>query len=92
MYLGMNNTIPPFDNDKVRQAVAMAIDKQGIVDRFYPPGSTVAEQFVPPSLTPGFSTTGDGAKWYGYDPAAAKALLAEAGFPDGFEQPFPSGM
>ncbi|HLO16832.1 MAG TPA: ABC transporter substrate-binding protein, partial [Anaerolineales bacterium] len=61
MYLGMNNTIPPFDNDKVRQAVAMAIDKKGIVDRFYPPGSSVAEQFVPPSIEPGFSTTGDGA-------------------------------
>ena len=88
MYLGMNNTIPPFDNDKVRQAVAMAINKQGIVDSFYPPGSSVAEQFVPPSLDPGFSTTGDGAKWYSYDPEAAKALLAEAGFPNGFETTF----
>ncbi len=61
-YLGMNNTIPPFDNDKVRQAMAMAIDKKGLVDLLYPPGSTVAEQFVPPSIVPGFSTTGDGAK------------------------------
>lgn len=88
MYLGMNNTIPPFDNPQVRQAIAMAINKQQIVDNFYPPGSTVAEQFVPPSITPGFSTTGDGAKWYDYDPEAAKALLAEAGFPDGFETTF----
>ena len=88
MYLGMNNTIPPFDNPQVRQAVSMAINKQQIVDLFYPPGSTVAEQFVPPSITPGFSTTGDGAKWYDYDPEAAKALLAEAGFPDGFETTF----
>jgi len=84
-YLGMNNTIPPFDNDKVRQAVAMAIDKQRIVDQFYPPGSYVAEQFIPEDFKPGFSTSGDGAKWYSYDPEAAKALLAEAGFPDGFE-------
>ena len=88
MYLGMNNTIPPFDNPQVRQAISMAINKQQIVDLFYPPGSTVAEQFVPPSITPGFSTTGDGAKWYDYDPEAAKALLAEAGFPDGFETTF----
>jgi peptide/nickel transport system substrate-binding protein len=84
-YLGMNNTIPPFDKPEVRQAMAMAIDKQRIVDNFYPPGSTVAEQFVPPSITPGFSTTGDGAKWYDYDPEGAKELLAKAGFPDGFE-------
>ena len=84
-YLGMNNTKPPFDNDKVRQAVAMAIDKQRIVDQFYPPGSYIAEQFVPEDFKPGFSTSGDGAKWYDYDPEAAKALLAEAGFPDGFD-------
>ncbi len=84
-YMGLNNTIPPFDNAKVRQAVAMAINKQQIVDTYYPAGSTVAEQFVPPSFNPGFSTSGDGAKWYAYDPEAAKALLAEAGFPDGFE-------
>jgi ABC-type transport system substrate-binding protein len=84
-YIGMNNTIAPFDNDKVRQAVAMAINKQQIVDNYYPAGSAVAEQFVPPSFKPGFSTSGDGAKWYAYDPDAAKALLAEAGFPNGFE-------
>jgi ABC-type transport system substrate-binding protein len=88
MYLGMNNTIPPFDNPQVRQAVSMAINKQQIVDLFYPPGSTAAEQFAPPSITPGHSTEGDGAKWYDYDPEAAKALLAEAGFPDGFETTF----
>ncbi|MCI0556154.1 MAG: ABC transporter substrate-binding protein [Anaerolineae bacterium] len=84
-YIGMNNTIAPFDNDQVRQAVAMAINKQQIVDNFYPAGSAVAEQFVPPSFSPGFSTSGDGAKWHEYDPEGAKALLAEAGFPNGFE-------
>ena len=84
-YIGLNNTIAPFDNDQVRQAVSMAINKQQIVDNYYPAGSAVAEQFVPPSFSPGFSTAGDGAKWYEYDPEGAKALLAEAGFPDGFE-------
>jgi ABC-type transport system substrate-binding protein len=81
-YLGMNNTYPPFDNEKVRQAVAMSIDKQRIVDNYYPEGSLAAEQFVPPAMVPGYV---DGYKWYDYDPEAAKALLAEAGFPDGFE-------
>jgi peptide/nickel transport system substrate-binding protein len=84
-YIGINNTMPPFDNEKVRQAVAMSIDKQRIVDSFYPAGSYIAEQFIPEDFKPGFSTSGDGAKWYPYDPAAAKALLAEAGFPNGFE-------
>ena len=39
LYLGINNTKPPFDNEQVRQAFAMAIDKQRIVDNFYAPGS-----------------------------------------------------
>jgi len=84
-YIGINNTMPPFDNEQVRQAVAMAIDKQRIVDNFYPPGSYTAEQFIPKDFTPGFSTSGDGAKWYPYDPEGAKKLLADAGFPNGFE-------
>jgi peptide/nickel transport system substrate-binding protein len=84
-YIGMNNTIKPFDNEAVRQAVAMAIDKKHIVDNFYPPGSEVAEQFNPSTIEPGFSTTGDGATGYKYDPAAAKAALAAAGFPNGFD-------
>src|SRR5579859_524372 len=84
MYVGMNNTIKPFDNEAVRQAVAMAIDKQHLVDNFYPPGSEIAEQFMPSSIVPGFSTAGDGAAWYKYDPTAAKAALAKAGFPNGF--------
>jgi peptide/nickel transport system substrate-binding protein len=82
LYLGMNNTHAPFDNEKVRQAVAMAIDKQRFVDNYFPEGSTPAEQFMPPALVPGFTAE---PKWYDYDVEAAKALLTEAGFPDGFE-------
>ncbi len=36
MYIGMNNTYKPFDNEKVRQAIAQGIDRQRIVDNFYP--------------------------------------------------------
>ena len=77
----MNNTFPPFDNEKVRQAIAMGIDRQRIVDNFMPPGSTVASHFTPCAIPNGCA----GDEWYAFDAAAAKALLAEAGFPDGFK-------
>jgi len=74
-YLGLNNTIEPFDDVRVRQAVAYAIDKQRIVDNFYPPGSSVATQFMPPSL---FGFTPE-VEPFPYDPEQAIALLDEAG-------------
>jgi ABC-type transport system substrate-binding protein len=80
-YLGMNVDQPPFDNEMVRQAVAMAIDRQRIVDNFYPVGSSVAEQFLPEGL---FARP-DGTTGTEFDVAAAQQLLADAGFPDGFE-------
>ncbi len=80
-YIGMTNTHPPFDNVKVRQAFAMGIDRQRIVDNFLPKGSTVASHFTPCSIPNGCV----GEEYYEFDPTAAKALLAEAGFPDGFE-------
>jgi ABC-type transport system substrate-binding protein len=88
-YIGLNNTQPPLDDERVRQALAMAIDREAIVESLYPGTGVVAEQFVPPDLYPGFSTSGDGAQWYTYDPAAARQLLAEAGYPDGFEITLP---
>ncbi len=81
-YLGLNNTKPPLDNEKVRQAIAMAIDRERLVKNFYPAGSMVAEQFVPPVLKPGYT---EGLKWYDYNPQEAKRLLAEAGYPNGFD-------
>jgi ABC-type transport system substrate-binding protein len=80
-YVGFNNKFAPFDNEKVRQAVAMAIDRQRIVDNFFPAGSEVASHFTPCAIPNGCV----GESWYEFDVAAAKALLADAGFPDGFE-------
>jgi peptide/nickel transport system substrate-binding protein len=80
-YVGMTNTFPPFDDVRVRQAVAMGIDRQRIVDTFYPPGSEVASHFTPCPIAN--ACVGDA--WYDFDPEAGKALLAEAGFPDGFK-------
>lgn len=71
---------PPFANEMVRQAIAMAVDRQRIVDTFYPPGSSVAQQFLPEGLL----ARDDSASWYEFDVEAARALLAEAGYPDGF--------
>jgi len=80
-YIGMTNTFPPFDDVRVRQAIAMGIDRQRIVDNFYPEGSEVASHFTPCSIPNGC----EGDAWYEFDPEAARALLTEAGFPDGFE-------
>jgi ABC-type transport system substrate-binding protein len=80
-YLGFNRDLPPFDNEKVRQALAIGLDRARIVDNFYPEGSIVASHFTPCSIPGGC----EGEEWYEFDPEGAKALLAEAGFPDGFE-------
>jgi ABC-type transport system substrate-binding protein len=81
LYVGFTNTFAPFDDVRVRQAIAMGIDRQRIVDNFYPAGSEVASHFTPCSIPSGC----EGDPWYDFDPEAARALLAEAGFPDGFE-------
>ena len=81
-YIGMNVTKPPFDNPKVRQAIAYAIPYQKIMDvvlfglanpMFGAPESKATEVAWPQPTK--FNT----------DMAKAKALLAEAGFPNGFE-------
>ncbi len=81
LYLAMTNTFTPFDDIRVRQAIAMGVDRQRVVDNFYAEGSTVPSHFTPCSLPNG--CVGDA--WYEFDVDAAKALLAEAGYPDGFE-------
>ncbi len=76
-YVGMSAAFKPFDDVRVRQAVAYALDRQRIVDNFYPAGSIVATQFLPPSL---FGYTPD-VKPFPFDPAKAEQLLDEAGLP-----------
>ena len=80
-YLGMNNKFPPFDSERVRQAFAMAIDRQRLVDNFYPPASSVASQFMPPAIF-GYS---EGQEWYEYNPEEAKKILEEEGVLPGFK-------
>jgi peptide/nickel transport system substrate-binding protein len=79
-YIGMTNTFAPFDNQLVRQAIAMGIDRQHIVDSYYPFGTELASHFVPCYVPNGC----EGDDWYDFDPEFARALLAESGYPDGF--------
>jgi peptide/nickel transport system substrate-binding protein len=80
-YLNFNNRYAPVSDVRVRQAIAMALDRQRIVDLFYPSGSTLATH-VPPCVIEG-ACVGDA--WYAQDLAAARALLTEAGYPDGID-------
>jgi peptide/nickel transport system substrate-binding protein len=78
-YMGINRDHGPLANPKVRQAMAHAIDKQSILKNYYGPSDKVADQILPEELWGYNSTITD----YTYDPALAKTLLAEAGYPNG---------
>lgn len=82
-YLAFNYRVKEFRDVRVRQAMAMAINRQEIVDAFYPPGAEVATTFLPRSVAVGYNP--DIPAWE-FDPEGAKALLAEAGYPDGFSE------
>lgn len=75
-YLGMNRDLEPFDSLEVRQAVAHAIDKARIVDNFYPAGSDVANQFMPPTISAGFTPE---VEPFPYDQTRAAELLVASG-------------
>ena len=79
-YLTMNYNIEPFNNLKVRQAVQMAIDRQAILDALYGGRGQIEHGIFPHGLI-GFNENQTRIE---YDPEGAKALLAEAGYPDGF--------
>lgn len=78
--MAMNNKLPPFDNKLVRQAVSHAIDRSAIIDgAMFGYGTPIGSHFAPHN--PAYvDLTGNSE----YDPEKAKALLAEAGFADGF--------
>ena len=80
-YAGFTDTFAPFDNELVRRAIATGIDRQHIVDTYFPPGSELATQYTPCEIPHGCG----GDAWYEYDPTLAKEMLASAGFPDGFD-------
>jgi len=77
-FLRFNVTRKPFDDPRVRKALALAIDKRRIVHRVTRGGEQPAASFVPADTANYTSPEG-----LGYNPQLARQLLAEAGFPGG---------
>jgi peptide/nickel transport system substrate-binding protein len=85
-HISMRTDQKPFNDVRVRHAMSLAIDRQGLIDATYE-GVGAVNPPVPAALrdwTIPMDQLGEGAKWYKYDPAEAKKLLAAAGYPNGF--------
>lgn len=79
--LAMNNAESPFDDIRVREAIAHAIDRQAIIDgAMFGYGVPIGSHF-PPHHPAYVDMTGATP----YDPALAKSMLEKAGYPDGFK-------
>ncbi|MBN1146240.1 MAG: ABC transporter substrate-binding protein [Anaerolineales bacterium] len=81
-YLSFNYKIVEFQDIRVREAVAHAIDRQGLVENFYGAYGEVAKNFLPPLIW----GHNDAIEDWAYDPELSKQLLADAGFPDGLSE------
>jgi peptide/nickel transport system substrate-binding protein len=76
LYLGLNVDVAPWDNEKVRQAIAIGIDRARIADNFYPSGSEAAKYFTPCAIPAACG----GTEWPAFNAANAKQMLTDAGF------------
>ena len=79
----LNNQAKPFDNQMVRQALCYAIDRQGIMDMVADGHGTAVGSSIYPAFTKYFLP--ELVDKYPHDVAKAKELLAQAGYPDGFD-------
>jgi peptide/nickel transport system substrate-binding protein len=77
-----NSPAPPLRDIRVRKAILHAIDREAMIKQIVGEGARVLHVPCFPSQ---FGCTDEGVPRYAYDPAKAKQLLAEAGFPDGFD-------
>ena len=75
--LGVNSKVPPLDNPKVKQALSLAIDRDGIVKALWKGQGAVPNGFVAPGDAIGYDP---GRKPFEFNVDKAKALLAEAGY------------
>jgi peptide/nickel transport system substrate-binding protein len=83
-FFGMNSEQKPFDDPRVRQAVTLGIDREAMLNGLFKGISTAATGVLSPEV----NHASEGILGYQYDPAAAKKLLAEAGYPNGVDVTF----
>ena len=86
-HIYMRTDKPPFNDVRVRRAISLAFNRQGLLDAVAE-GVGVFNPAVPAALKDWalpVDQLGDGAQYYKFDPARAKKLLAEAGYPNGFQ-------
>jgi oligopeptide transport system substrate-binding protein len=81
-FMRFNVTRKPFDDVRVRRALALAIDKEHIVRKIMKAGERVADHLVPPGLPHYTSPAG-----LGHHPDEARRILADAGYPGGKDFP-----
>lgn len=79
--IGLNNNVAPFDDVNVRRAISYAIPYDQIIETVWAGEAARTKSVVPA----GMPTSDFSFNPYEYDPEKAKQLLADAGYPDGFE-------
>lgn len=85
-HLSMRTDKPPFSDVRVRQAISHAMDRQGLIDALAE-GVGILNPPVPAALRDWslpVAQLGEGGRYYRYDPAESRRLLAAAGYPNGF--------
>jgi peptide/nickel transport system substrate-binding protein len=85
-HISMRTDQKPFSDSRVRQAISLAIDRQGVLDAtaegvgiFNPAIPAAFKEWSLP-----IDQLGEGARYFKYDPAEARRLLTAAGYPNGF--------
>jgi peptide/nickel transport system substrate-binding protein len=83
-YIAFQQCIKPFDNVKMRWAIAHAINREALLKNFYTTRDTLATGFQPPAIL----GSNPKLKPIAYDPELAKQELIDAGYPTGFKTEF----
>lgn len=80
LYLGFNSRAAPFDEERIRRAIALALDREKIIAKLFPPGTVAATHFTPCLIPNGCA----GQDWYEFNPTRARELLTEVGYTSAF--------